>query len=211
VYNRKDSVSKSATILILDRCSTLRKTVNMKLFKFLNKELRLTKTQVYVTFFGAIIIGILLSFYGQDILAFVGFDFLEENFLLISFILTIISSVIVLVNLLFSRRGYIVKSNSFEKQINELEQALSGIKSLELFIEEHKNKLLQNQKTIDELNLEKEKLQPIVESNQKIVASILNAHSENQSKNIFKERVVGFFLGLLSSSIVSLLIWYFTK
>jgi len=186
----------------------------MNFKKILNKEISFTKTTFYITILIVVAIGILSAFYLPEFLKYIGLDFLSDNYLFISFIVMILSSISVLTNMIFSKhRRNIEPSNNdaFSKHINELERASDSIKSLEKFIVQQKSDLVKNKKTLDKLNPKRKKLKPIVESEKELVDSILSIQTENQSKKVFKERFIGFFLGLLSSAIASLVIWYFTK
>lgn len=186
----------------------------MNLIDLLNKKISFTKTTFYITLVSVIGIGIVAGYYSTKFLKYLGLDFLAENFLLISFIAMILSSMLVFTIVVFAKHqknSELSSNDDFSKQINQLERASDSIKSLEKFIVQQKSDLVKNKKTLDELNLERKKLKPIVESDQELVNSILSIQSKNQSNKIYKERFIGFFLGLLSSFIASIIIWYLTK
>lgn len=185
----------------------------MKLTNLLNRKIALSKKSFYILLLIGSVIGVTSGIYTEDFLRYLGVDFLADNILLIGLILTFLGSSVVLTNILFSRGGgnlNITDNGIFNKQISDLEKASSSIKGLEDFISQQKKALIQNKETIEKLSKEREKLNPIVETERELVDSILSLQTEKNSKAILKERIIGFLIGLISSSLASIIIWYFT-
>ena len=76
----------------------------MKLKTFLNRRIAFTKTNFFFFILIAVIIGVLIAFYLPSFLKSLGFDFLVDNFLIISYVWTLLSSISVLTNIVFSNR-----------------------------------------------------------------------------------------------------------
>ncbi|MFC5044699.1 hypothetical protein ACFSTE_22410 [Aquimarina hainanensis] len=98
---------------------------------------------------------------------------------------------------------------TIEKQIEDLDSVSKSLENLKDFIEEQKNSLKDNERTIQELESEKEKLKPIVETQKATVEAILKAHSTSQKRARWFDYLMGFFIGVASSAIVSLVFYYF--
>ena len=103
-----------------------------------------------------------------------------------------------------------LKSLEYETQIDQLESTERNIKALLQFIDHQKSSLRNTQDTILELKQEQEKLQPLVESDKKIVDAIFKAQEERNSANVWRERWIGFGMGILASLIASFL-WFVAK
>ncbi len=100
-----------------------------------------------------------------------------------------------------------LKSLEYEEQIVQLESTEENIQQLLLFIDHQKSSLRNTQDTIVALKLEQEKLKPLVESDQRIVDALFKAQEERSNSNIWRERWVGFGMGILASLIASF-IWF---
>lgn len=109
--------------------------------------------------------------------------------------------------------GYKEKNKSqpkaIEKELKNLESVSDSLNGLQKFIEGQKNSLIENEKTIIELEKRREELKPIVETQQQTVEAILKAHSSNQKKSKYFDYLMGFFIGIASSGIVTLIFFYF--
>lgn len=103
-----------------------------------------------------------------------------------------------------------LKNLEYETQIDQLETTEKNIKELLQFIDHQKSSLRNTQDTILELKQEQEKLKPLVESDKKIVDAIFKAQEERNSANIWRERWIGFGVGILASLIASF-IWFVAK
>lgn len=115
----------------------------MNLKTLLNREISFTKTTFYIVIITAVIIGVLSALYMSDFFNYLGLDLLADNTLLIALVITLLSSVSALTNIVFGSSKKNVSNNDlFTKQINELELASNSIKKLEEFIEQQKMILL---------------------------------------------------------------------
>ncbi|SDO94957.1 hypothetical protein [Desulforhopalus singaporensis] len=103
-----------------------------------------------------------------------------------------------------------LKNLQYETQINQLAETENNLKKLLEFIEFQKTNLKETQDSVELLKKEKEKLQPLVESDQAVVEALFQAQEERQRKTVWRERWVGFGFGLLASLLASF-IWFIIK
>lgn len=93
----------------------------------------------------------------------------------------------------------------YHKQMESLNSVEESIKDLIKFVEVQKQQLRESEDVIGRLKSEESKLRPVVEADSKVVSAILEAQ-ENRNKNTaWKERGIGFSLGILASLIASIL------
>lgn len=100
-----------------------------------------------------------------------------------------------------------LKILDYQTQIQQLNDTENNIRHLLDFIETQKNTLRETEDTISLLKKEQEKLKPIVESDKAIVEAIFRAQEERTNSSIWRERWIGFGVGVFASLIASLL-WF---
>lgn len=93
-------------------------------------------------------------------------------------------------------------------QIGGIEKQLS---ELSTFLERERNRVAETETTLSKLQEETAKLQPIVLTQKETVEAILAAHSSRIARNAWKERFVGFILGMLASMAATLIYGYFKR
>ncbi len=74
------------------------------------------------------------------------------------------------------------------------------------FVKEQQTSLKLTQETVESLKAEKEKLQPLVESDKKIVEGLFLAQEERNRSKAKKERWIGIGLGVIASIVASTII-----
>jgi peptidoglycan hydrolase CwlO-like protein len=92
---------------------------------------------------------------------------------------------------------------SASTQITKLDEIQNTLADLQNFISTQKESLIKTEKTVKSLRDEKEKLEPIVKADKELVMSIIELQQRNQEDQIWKDRSIGFFLGIVSSLIGS--------
>lgn len=100
-----------------------------------------------------------------------------------------------------------LESLNYQEQIEQLDNTESSIKQLLQFVNLQKKSLQETEDTISQLKTEKEKLQPLVESDRAVVEAIFKAQEERTNSNVWRERWIGFGFGVLASLIASF-IWF---
>lgn len=100
-----------------------------------------------------------------------------------------------------------LESLDYQNQIQQLDQMESNVKQLLSFVDQQKKTLQATEDSISNLKSEKEKLQPLVETDRAVVESLFKAQEERANANIWRERWIGFGFGLAASLIASFL-WF---
>lgn len=127
-----------------------------------------------------------------------------------SVIVAIVSAILSLATKLLGDKDKLKKkSKPLDNQIQDLDEISESLKGLQNFIEEQKISLIENEKAIRELENEKLQLKPIIETQKETVAAILQVHSSSQKKSRWFDYLMGFFIGVASSSIVASIFYYF--
>lgn len=98
-----------------------------------------------------------------------------------------------------------------EGQIAKLNDIQSSLKSLQGFISNQKKKLQAEKTTLLDMRKEINKLEPIIEADRKTVESIFELQQEKYRGQIWKERIIAFFIGAFSSMLASLLIIWLNR
>ncbi|MCI5138800.1 MAG: hypothetical protein D3922_10380 [Candidatus Electrothrix sp. AR1] len=91
-------------------------------------------------------------------------------------------------------------------QIQQLNEVESTIKKLLFFVEAQRRKVRETEETLSILESEKNKLQPVVEANRATIEAVFRLQEERNAANVLRERLIGFFLGVISSLLASL-VW----
>lgn len=100
-----------------------------------------------------------------------------------------------------------LESLDYQNQIQQLDQMESNVRQLLSFVGEQKKTLQETEDTISSLKSEKEKLQPLVETDRAVVEALFKAQEERANENIWRERWIGFGFGLAASLVASFL-WF---
>lgn len=88
-------------------------------------------------------------------------------------------------------------------QIQKLDEMQGAMGELQSFLSQHREKLQKDKLSVEKLKKEKERLEPIVKADKELIESILELQQERFRKNIWKERIIGFLIGFLSSLVAS--------
>jgi len=94
----------------------------------------------------------------------------------------------------------------YEKQLASLNDIEKSINTLGKFVRDQKKTLKASRTAVAELQQEHQKLRPVVEADRKVIDALFQLQAEKQQKSIWLDRALGFFLGIASSSIASLLV-----
>ena len=91
----------------------------------------------------------------------------------------------------------------YQNQIDQLNQIESNVMQLLTFVDLHKEKLRESEDAILELQLERKKLQPLIEADRATVEAIFRLQQERYAANTLRERLIGFTLGIIASLLAS--------
>lgn len=103
------------------------------------------------------------------------------------------------------------ESLAYETQIDSLNNIAKNIDTLKVFVLEQKENLKSSQQALSELKTRQEQLKPVLEADQNTVNAIFAMQAEHNKNNIWLERAIGFFLGIASSLVASLIWSYFRR
>ena len=103
------------------------------------------------------------------------------------------------------RPALLTSEQQHKRVLDELDQIRAQIGSIGEFLHEEQRRVAEARETIEGLRKEQSGLQPVVESNRRTVEAILAAHVSNIRRAAWKERIIGFSLGILASFIASFL------
>ncbi|OCL96493.1 hypothetical protein AAX29_02032 [Aliarcobacter thereius] len=91
----------------------------------------------------------------------------------------------------------------FKYQIKELSETEKSLKTLLTFIDSQKQKVIIYEQNMQQLENEKQKLEPLVNADKATVEALFKVQEERAKENANKERWIGFGLGILASIIAS--------
>ncbi|MGE0636785.1 MAG: hypothetical protein AB7G44_04285 [Bacteroidia bacterium] len=97
------------------------------------------------------------------------------------------------------------ETQSVKVQVENLTKMSEGLKGLQIFIEEQKQNLVSEEIALKNLKEEKANLEPLVEADKKMLEAVFIAQEKRQRNDVWYERAFGFFIGIFSSLVASLL------
>jgi hypothetical protein len=102
-------------------------------------------------------------------------------------------------------------SSEYSRIIGGVELIGGQLSELGRFLEKERARIIDTEKTVRRLINEKEQLEPVINTQRETVEAILAAHAERTARNIWKERLIGFFLGVFASLLASFTYEYFKQ
>ncbi|WP_162941084.1 hypothetical protein [Photobacterium salinisoli] len=100
------------------------------------------------------------------------------------------------------------KPESYTQQFDLLKNTEKNLNDLSEFISSKKGEIEATKSLIQELEVKRSELEPIVNANQEVVDAIFSQQRRDFEKTIWTERGISFGLGILASLIASI-IWHF--
>jgi DNA-directed RNA polymerase subunit RPC12/RpoP len=98
------------------------------------------------------------------------------------------------------------KNSDFSAQIQQLSETEKNLKTLLAFVSAQKDRVTDNERNIQQLESEKQRLEPLVSADRATVDAFFKAQEERARKNASQERWIGFGLGILASMFASFII-----
>lgn len=95
------------------------------------------------------------------------------------------------------------ESVSYIGQMESLLKVQVSLFELGKFIEQQRERLQESEDLMNSLKAEQEKLKPVVETDRQVVEAILELQSQKSRNEVWKERGIGFFSGILASLIAA--------
>ena len=99
----------------------------------------------------------------------------------------------------------IEESLTYETQVERLEQIQNSVKDLSNFVSQQTKQLDLARDTLQELEQEKKKLEPLVMADRKVAEAILQLQAEKERSAVWFDRAIGFMLGIAGSLIASII------
>jgi hypothetical protein len=94
----------------------------------------------------------------------------------------------------------------YSRMIEKLAHMAKSLSDLSAFLEREQSRVAETESTINELQKKKAQLEPVVTTQRETVDAILAAHAARVRASTWKDRLVGFSIGVLSS-LVAAFIW----
>ncbi len=98
------------------------------------------------------------------------------------------------------------EGDEYTLMLERIAQVTGDLSTLSAFLEREKKRVVDTQNTLTTLQQKRRKLQPILKTQEETVHAILAAYSANLRSTAWKDRLIGFSLGLIASLIAS---WLF--
>ncbi|HET6399908.1 MAG TPA: hypothetical protein VFH95_00765 [Candidatus Kapabacteria bacterium] len=102
-----------------------------------------------------------------------------------------------------SERG---KPNPYQSAVALVLAMSKQLSWLSAFLEKEQHKIAETESTLSQLRDKKSELEPLLNTDKETVRAMLAALSKANSRNVWKERLLGFIIGLLASLLAS---WIF--
>lgn len=96
-------------------------------------------------------------------------------------------------------------NSEFTAKLDQLNETEKSLESLLAFVASQRKNLEHSQRTIDDLKQEQERLEPLVNSDRKVVESLFKEQELRNQESQGRERWIGFGLGVAASILASVL------
>ncbi|WP_158681613.1 hypothetical protein [Microbulbifer pacificus] len=100
---------------------------------------------------------------------------------------------------------------TYEKQVERLASIQSSVKDLADFVSQQQKQLESSRVTLQSLENERKKLEPVVQADREVVEAILKLQAEKEVSSVWLERGIGFLLGIAGSLIASIIFAFARK
>ena len=111
--------------------------------------------------------------------------------------------------------GHIIKKPqheiTFSNQLKTLDEVSKNLATLQRFVSNQKDKLIESEKTLTKLKDEEKILRPAIEADRKTIEAIIKLQSDIAGRNIWLERSIAFLLGVLSSLFATIIIGFLKR
>jgi len=94
------------------------------------------------------------------------------------------------------------------EMLERLGTVQTSLKEVDQFISREMTRLKEAQQTVDELTATKDRLRPVVDADKETVDAVLSAYTDSSRRSVWKDRAVGFVLGVVASMVASLILAY---
>jgi sensor c-di-GMP phosphodiesterase-like protein len=119
--------------------------------------------------------------------------------------------VIVGVYVFQDRPNKVIGINRYEEMISKVRTIGHQLGTLSKFLEAEQKRITETEATLSKLSEEKQLLEPVVQTYRETVEAILKANASRIARNVWKERLISFALGVVASLVASFAINLFIK
>jgi hypothetical protein len=88
--------------------------------------------------------------------------------------------------------------------IGDIEDIGKKLTKLAEFLKEERERVAESEATVNRLKVEKIELEPVVTAHRDTVKAVLAAYTKTTASRVWKERVIGFLIGLITSLLAGL-------
>lgn len=92
------------------------------------------------------------------------------------------------------------------QQLEKLDEAQRNLNNFLKFIEDQRKKVTADQEIIRNLQAEKDRLEPLVNTDRKVLEALLRAQQEQSQRERWKDILIGFVSGFVSEMIVAIIL-----
>lgn len=103
------------------------------------------------------------------------------------------------------------QGGEYARVISRINSIGTEIDNLREFLVREEARVRDAEVTVQRLHEERSALEPVVKAHQETVDGILGAHSKRIARNAWKERLIGFGLGILASVVASVIYEYLKR
>jgi cadmium resistance protein CadD (predicted permease) len=98
------------------------------------------------------------------------------------------------------------QSPNFDSQLKQLDETEKSLRTLLKFVSVQRESAIKNEQRINQLEQEKERLEPLVNADKAAVEALFQAQEERAEKNAKSKLWFGIFIGIITSIIASIII-----
>ena len=97
----------------------------------------------------------------------------------------------------------------YETQLSEMDKLEASLRNLTEFVGTQRTRLKESETLIATLKTEQQRLTPFVEADRRVVKAVLDLQAQEARSYVWRERWIGFGIGVLSSILASALYGFF--
>jgi hypothetical protein len=95
----------------------------------------------------------------------------------------------------------------YTEMLAHIDETRSMLQRVSEFLESEQRRVNESERTLERLQNEKSMLEPVVMTQRATVDAILNAYTTSSRASIWKDRLLGFGVGILSSVVATLMLY----
>jgi len=109
------------------------------------------------------------------------------------------------------KEGISSSSEEYAKVISQVSTMVAQLNELNQFFMREQQRIKDTEATVQKLDHERSELEPVVQTHRETVEAILSAHANRTARYVWKERLIGFGSGILTSILASIIYEFFRR